>query len=105
VVERGVILAAESAVIDVGQLFTSGEQLGQRSVAVCCSGSLVRAESLGATDAAPVLEDDLDRVSRMVNSLLSGTDAASSPASLDDLETVLRAAGHGQWIGRADPAG
>jgi two-component system, NtrC family, response regulator HydG len=76
-------------VIDVGQLFTSGAQLGQRSVAVSRSGSLVQAESLGASDAAPVMEDDLDRVSRTVNSLLSGADAASSLASLDDLETVL----------------
>jgi two-component system, NtrC family, response regulator HydG len=84
VIERGVILAAESTVIDAAQLFTSGEEFTQPQFGPSPAGAMVR------TDSSRLLEptEDVDRVSRTVNALLSG-EQATELASLDDVETLL----------------
>jgi two-component system, NtrC family, response regulator HydG len=84
VIERGVILAGEGTVIDSAQLFTSGEQFTQPQFGPNPAGAMVKA------DASRLLEptEDVERVSRTVNALLSG-EQASGLASLDDVETLL----------------
>jgi two-component system response regulator HydG len=87
VVERGVILAADSLVIDAPQLFTSGEQLARTDFGLGRDGALVRAdpEQLLATSA----DAEADRVSRTLHSLLRGGSVGDIRVSLDDVETVL----------------
>jgi two-component system, NtrC family, response regulator HydG len=87
VIERGVILAAESSVIDASQLFTSGEQFDSKHFVVSPDGTLVN------TDPSRMLEvrstdPEFDRVSKHVNNLLNGIDDESN-VSLDDIETLL----------------
>ena len=87
VIERGVILAAENAVIDAPQLFTSGEQFNGKQFGVGRNGALVN------TDPGRLLEDrpadpEIDRVSKHVHNLLQGIEDDSS-VSLDDIETLL----------------
>jgi two-component system, NtrC family, response regulator HydG len=88
VIERGVILGTENRAIDVPQLFTSGEQLGDRRYAVSSEGKLV------ATDPSKFIGDPasdraVDRVSKRVSNLLLGEGNDIDSVSLDDIETTL----------------
>ena len=89
VVERGVILAAESTVIDAPQLFTSGEEFDQPQFGFTRSGELVKTDPSQLLTPAPPASGEIDRVARTVTALLSGNDQAGGSASLDDVETVL----------------
>jgi len=88
VIERGVILAAESTVIDAPQLFTSGETFNDKQFAIDRDGTLVKADSAHLFDEA-VTDPDVERVSKRFNSLLLGVDDDESKVSLDDIETLL----------------
>ena len=91
VVERGVILAADGAVIDSPQLFTSGEHFDPAQFSVSKAGELVR------TDRASLLDEqgtdsDTERVSKRLNRLLLGADDGANDentVSLDDIESLL----------------
>ena len=88
VIERGVILGTENRAIDAPQLFTSGEQLGERRYAVSSEGKLV------AADPAKFISESasngvVDRVSKRVNNLLLGEGDDTDAVSLDDIETTL----------------
>ena len=88
VIERGVILAAENAVIDAPQLFTSGEQFDDKQFAVDRDGTLVKADPAHLFE-EHVTDPDVERVSKRFNSLLLGVDDDESKVSLDDIETLL----------------
>lgn len=86
VVERGVILAPEQGSIDIGHLFTSGEQFESSYFGIDRAGTLTPADHLAAQDGAT---SELSRVTRKVNGLLTGSDDDSDPTSLDEIETAL----------------
>jgi DNA-binding NtrC family response regulator len=88
VVERGVILTADSSVIDAPQLFTSGEQFVDKHFTVARSGSFVKADVSHLLDETPV-DSEVERVAKAVNALLLGGEDAGGQASLDDVETLL----------------
>ena len=89
-VERGVILATEGRPIDVGHLFTSGEDVQLRQYGLDRDGALAASDQLrrAATQAA---DSDVTQVTRRVCELLLDTAAGAneSTVSLDDIETVL----------------
>ena len=92
VVERGVILATESGVIDAPHLFTSGERLGDQHFALDRGGRLVATDPQELIAAQPA-DREVDRVARRINHLLHGEvegngDGADN-ISLDDIETTL----------------
>lgn len=89
VVERGVILAADSTVIDAPQLFTSGEQFNDPQFEVGHEGQLVPSDPAQLLSVHESATRDVDRVSRTVHALLTGAEQAGSGASLDDVETLL----------------
>src|SRR5437773_2697670 len=88
VIERGVILAAESGAIDVPHLFTSGEQFGDQHFALDHEGKLVPSDR-SALLADTVPDREVDRVARRVSSLLSGEAEDGDNVSLEDIETLL----------------
>ena len=88
VVERGVILADDREVIDLSQLFTSGEQFPDAHFSPNPAGSLVPAEE-AHTPPAPTLDPATRRVSQTVNALLAGDSELGEQASLDEVETML----------------
>ena len=88
VVERGVILAADSTVIDAPQLFTSGETFNDRQFSVSRQGTLIKADPAQLLHEA-ASDRDVERVSRCLNSLLLGVEDDQHKVSLDDMETVL----------------
>lgn len=88
VVERGVILAADSTAVDSPQLFTSGEQFNKPHFLITKKGALARHENT-PEDSTEGTDDDVGRVSRTLNSLLLGEAAGEDMVSLDDVETVL----------------
>ncbi|HTP98022.1 MAG TPA: sigma 54-interacting transcriptional regulator [Casimicrobiaceae bacterium] len=88
VVERGVILAAESGAIDTPHLFTSGEKMGDKRFALDREGKLVR------SDASQLLagegsDDSVTKVTQGIAELLSGQGNGNAKVSLDELETLL----------------
>ena len=88
VIERGVILGTENRAIDAPQLFTSGEQLGERRFAVNREGKLVASNPAEfSRESDP--DRDVDRVSRQISNLLVGEGDDSNRVSLDDIETML----------------
>jgi two-component system, NtrC family, response regulator HydG len=89
VVERGVILAGETNVIDAPQLFTSGEQFSQTLFRVHQTGELIKSDSTELLAAPAPQNGEIERVTRTVNALLSGGEQSGSVASLDDVETLL----------------
>jgi len=89
VVERGVILAAESTVIDAPQLFTSGEEFDRPQFGFTHGGELMKTDPSQLLTPAPPAGGEVDRVARTVTALLSGSEQAGGSASLDDVETVL----------------
>jgi DNA-binding NtrC family response regulator/predicted hydrocarbon binding protein len=88
IVERGVILANDGGAIDIGHLFTSGETIETETFGIGGDGSLMASRDLAqAGDAAG---DEVERVTRKVNSLLLGIGGDDArPTSLDDIETAL----------------
>ena len=88
VVERGVILAADSTVIDAPQLFTGGETFSDRQFSVSRDGALIKTDSAHMLNEA-ASDRDAERVSRCLNSLLLGVEDDQDKMSLDDMETVL----------------
>jgi DNA-binding NtrC family response regulator/predicted hydrocarbon binding protein len=86
IVERGVILAPEYGSIDIGHLFTSGEQFGSSYFGVNRSGALAPAVDLAGDDESST---EMSRVGRKVTELLNGTDNDNDPTSLDEIETAL----------------
>jgi DNA-binding NtrC family response regulator len=88
VVERGVILAAESGAIDTPHLFTSGEKMGDKRFALDREGKLVPSDGSqllgGATS-----DDGVTKVTQGIAELLSGQGNGSAKVSLDELETLL----------------
>ncbi len=88
VIERGVILAAESGAIDAPHLFTSGEQFGDQHFALDHEGKLVPSDrSALLVDTVP--DREVDRVTRRISSLLSGEGEDGGNVSLEDIETLL----------------
>jgi two-component system, NtrC family, response regulator HydG len=88
VIERGVILAAESGAIDAPHLFTSGEEFGDQHFALDHEGKLVPSDrSALLADTAP--DREVDRVTRRISSLLSGEGENDGNVSLEDIETLL----------------
>ena len=87
VIERGVILASESTVIDSSQLFTSGEQFNGKQFAVGRNGALIQANTSRLLEPEPA-DPEVDRVSKYIGNLLNGIDD-DSKVSLDDIETLL----------------
>ncbi|WP_415749313.1 sigma 54-interacting transcriptional regulator [Caballeronia sp. J97] len=87
IVERGVILANDGGAIDIGHLFTSGETIETESFGIGNDGSLTASRSLLARTGEA--GDELERVTRKVNSLLLGIGGDAEPTSLDDIETAL----------------
>jgi transcriptional regulator with GAF, ATPase, and Fis domain len=87
VIERGVILAADSSVIDAPQLFTSGEKLGDKRFALDSEGKLIPRDASQLFGDAPADEESL-KLTRGIASLLSGEGGATS-LSLDELESLL----------------
>jgi len=87
VIERGVILAAESGAIDAPHLFTSGEQFGDQHFALDQEGKLVPSDRSALLDSAP--DREVDRVTRRISSLLSGEAEDGDNVSLEDIETLL----------------
>jgi two-component system, NtrC family, response regulator HydG len=88
VIERGVILAADSSAIDAPHLFTSGEKLADKRFELDREGKLVRSDaSQFLADAS--MDAEIQKVTQGIAGLLSesGDDAAS--ISLDELETLL----------------
>ncbi|GJH14694.1 sigma-54-dependent Fis family transcriptional regulator [Caballeronia novacaledonica] len=88
IVERGVILANHDGAIDIGHLFTSGESIETGTFGIGDDGSLTASRSLLA-QAGETGGDEVDRVTRKVNSLLLGIGGDVEPTSLDDIETAL----------------
>ncbi|HWT34751.1 MAG TPA: sigma 54-interacting transcriptional regulator, partial [Paraburkholderia sp.] len=89
IVERGVILANDGGAIDIGHLFTSGESIETGSFGIGGDGSLTASSALLA-QAADAGGDEVQRVTRKVNSLLLGVGGDDAlPTSLDDIETAL----------------
>ena len=88
VIERGVILAADSGAIDTPHLFTSGEHFDDQRFALDHEGKLVHSDPTKfLVDPAP--DQEVDRVARRVSSLLSGEGEDGDSVSLDDIETLL----------------
>lgn len=86
IVERGVILAADSAVIDTPQLFIGDEKITDACSAVHHEGTLLPSDpsqSLGE------LTSQAERVSRALNSFLMRGEVAEGDVCLDDVETLL----------------
>jgi transcriptional regulator with GAF, ATPase, and Fis domain len=88
VVERGVILAADSKMIDAPQLFTGGETFNDRQLSVSRDGVLVKTDPIHLLNEA-ASDGDAERVSRCLKSLLLGVEDDQDRMSLDDMETVL----------------
>lgn len=88
VIERGVILGTENRAIDAPQLFTSGEQLGDRRFVVSRDGKLVASDPLEFTSEAEA-DRDADHVSQQIRNLLLGEGDNPDGLSLDDIETML----------------
>ncbi|WP_460904007.1 sigma 54-interacting transcriptional regulator [Paraburkholderia jirisanensis] len=88
IVERGVILANDGGAIDIGHLFTSGESIDTATFGVGEDGSLMASSSL-LTQPDPGCDDEVERVTRKVNSLLLGLGGDVERTSLDDIETAL----------------
>ena len=88
VIERGVILAAESGAIDAPHLFTSGEKLGDKRFALDSAGKLVPSDASRLLAGAPA-ESGIAKVTQAVAGLLFGGGEGATTVSLDDLETVL----------------
>ena len=88
VIERGVILGTENRAIDAPQLFTSGEQLGDRRFAVSRDGKLVASDPLEFTSEAEA-DREADHVSQQIRNLLLGEGDNPDGLSLDDIETML----------------
>ena len=88
VVERGVILAADSTVIDSSQLFTSGEQFNDTHFGLDRSGDLVRSDFSHLLVEQPS-DRDVERVAKSVSNLLLGIDNDDDKLSLDDIESLL----------------
>ncbi|HTR10489.1 MAG TPA: sigma-54-dependent Fis family transcriptional regulator [Paraburkholderia sp.] len=86
IVERGVILAADNAPIDVGHLFISGETFDPLLFGVDEHGSLLPSGKLNSLSGSG---DEAERVTRKVTSLLMGTENDGAPLSLDDIESAL----------------
>lgn len=88
IVERGVILAAESGAIDLSHLFTSGEQIQKSQFGLDVDGTLASSRELEQRGTHE-RESEIDRVTRKVNHLLLGIGSESQATSLDDIETAL----------------
>jgi two-component system, NtrC family, response regulator HydG len=88
VIERGVILATEHRAIDVGHLFTGGEQFATSHYALDRQGALTTAERLQVAMAGDG-EDGFGRVGKRVSDLLLDAGDDHDSISLDDIETVL----------------
>jgi DNA-binding NtrC family response regulator len=88
VIERGVILGTENRAIDAPQLFTSGEQLGNRRFAVGRDGKLVASDPSEFTGESEA-DRDADHVSRQIRNLLLGEGDDTDRLSLDNIETML----------------
>ncbi|BCQ26808.1 sigma 54-interacting transcriptional regulator [Caballeronia sp. NK8] len=88
IVERGVILANDGGAIDIGHLFTSGESIVTETFGIGDDGSLMASHALSAR-ADDAGGDEVERVTRKVNSLLLGIGGDVEPTSLDDIETAL----------------
>jgi two-component system, NtrC family, response regulator HydG len=88
IVERGVILANDGGAIDVGHLFTSGETIETETFGIGDDGSLTASRALSAQQ-GDAHGNEVERVTRKVNSLLLGIGDDVAPTSLDDIETAL----------------
>ena len=88
VVERGVILAAESGAIDTPHLFTSGEKMGDKRFALDREGKLVPSDASQLL-AGAASDDGVTKVTQGIAELLSGQGNGSAKVSLDELETLL----------------
>ncbi len=90
VIERGVINASDHGPIDVGHLFTGGEEYDQPLFGLDAQGTLSRAGHLQET-AARSADGEFERVTRRVNELLLSDGGANTAdqASLDEIETAL----------------
>ncbi|SAL65962.1 sigma-54 dependent transcription regulator [Caballeronia arvi] len=88
IVERGVILANDGGAIDIGHLFTSGETVETESFGIGDDGTLMASGALSSRQ-GDAGGDEVERVTRKVNSLLLGIAGDVEPTSLDDIETAL----------------
>ena len=88
IIERGVILTADHQAIDVGQLFTGGERLGEKVYSLDGNGKLVRSDTVFAV-ASETTADDATALARRIRTLLDRDADAVEPVCLDDLETEL----------------
>jgi DNA-binding NtrC family response regulator/predicted hydrocarbon binding protein len=80
-VERGVILAPDDGAIDTGHLFSGGEHIASRVLAINADGSIGSKPDPAAGDSAP------ERLEDRVSGLLP-RDAAAG-VNLDEIETIL----------------
>jgi transcriptional regulator with GAF, ATPase, and Fis domain len=87
VIERGVILAAESSAIDAPHLFTSGEKLGDKRFALDREGRLVPLD--GSQMLTAESDEDIRKMTRGIAYLLSGEGESASKVSLDELESLM----------------
>ena len=88
IIERGVILAGEDNAIDAPHLFSCGEQFGDQRFAINSVGKLVSVSPASYT-VTPTEQGEVDRVTRRVNDLLSGSGDGEENVSLDEIETML----------------
>jgi DNA-binding NtrC family response regulator len=89
VVERGVILCSHNGAIDIGHLFTSGEQLGIGRFELDRNGTLAAAERLRQAAEQPAANSDVGRIGRRLSDLLLDSGQDDEVVSLDEIETVL----------------
>ena len=89
VIERGVILAAESGAIDAPHLFTSGERFGDRRFALDREGRLVASDPRSCSPARNPTRRSQTMCHSGSANLLSGEGDDASKVSLDDIETML----------------
>ena len=89
VIERGVILAAESGAIDAPHLFTSGEKLGDKRFALDRDGRLVPSDASRAAHRRAIRRRDRARVQARSATCCSGDGDDAGKVSLDDIETLL----------------
>ena len=88
VIERGVILAADSGAIDAPHLFTSGEKMGDKRFALDSEGRLIPSDPSQLLTSAQA-DEEMQKMSKGIANLLSGEGDAASKVSLDELESLL----------------
>lgn len=90
VIERGVITVSDHSPIDVGHLFTGGEEYDQPVFGLDAQGALSNAGHLQEI-AGRSADGEFERVTRSVSELLLGNGVGSTAdhASLDEIETAL----------------